>query len=199
MDRNQNTGQGQGNPDRPNQTAAGGRWLPAAAWVIALTLAAIAIFLGWRAVLAEAADERSKPGSASLNSQSGSLESKPGSSAESTLPSKAGSLTDSSATLTLTPAGELPDILLGGSSPSISRRADLRTLIPDRPNEAVRAYTVEKGDSVFEIAARFKIKPESVLWANYAQLNDNPDLISLGMVSGDPAGGWRALCLERRR
>lgn len=182
MDRNQNTGQSQVNPDRPNQTASGGRWLPAAAWVIALTLAAIAIFLGWRAVLAEAADEHSKPGSASLNSQSGSLEGKPGSSAESKLTSKAGSLPDNSATVILTPAGELPDILLGGSSPSISRRTDLRTLIPDRPNEAVRAYTVEKGDSVFEIAARFKIKPESVLWANYAQLNDNPDLISLGMV-----------------
>jgi murein DD-endopeptidase MepM/ murein hydrolase activator NlpD len=54
----------------------------------------------------------------------------------------------------------------------------------------VRNYTVNKGDSVFEIAAKFNIKPETVLWANYDQLNDNPHLISLGMeLQIPPADG----------
>jgi len=31
------------------------------------------------------------------------------------------------------------------------------------------------------LPSRFKIKPETLLWANYDLLNDNPDLISMGM------------------
>lgn len=64
---------------------------------------------------------------------------------------------------------------------SITREADLHTIIPNRPQVEVRSYVVVPGDSVFEIANKFHIKPESLLWANYDQLNDNPDLISLGM------------------
>jgi hypothetical protein len=41
---------------------------------------------------------------------------------------------------------------------------------------------VAQGDSVFEIARKFQIKPESLLWANYDQLKDNPDIISIGMM-----------------
>ena len=56
---------------------------------------------------------------------------------------------------------------------------------------------MEKGDSVFEIAAKFNIKPESVLWANYDQLNDNPDMIALEMnLNIPPVDGvlytWKA-------
>ena len=40
---------------------------------------------------------------------------------------------------------------------------------------------VAQGDSVFEIASKFNIKPETLLWANYDLLNDNPDTISIGM------------------
>ena len=64
---------------------------------------------------------------------------------------------------------------------SILRAADLHTSFPDRRLLEVRIYTVEQGDSVFEIARQFHLKPETVLWANYELLNDNPDMISQGM------------------
>ncbi|MFM8322541.1 MAG: peptidoglycan DD-metalloendopeptidase family protein, partial [Chloroflexota bacterium] len=63
----------------------------------------------------------------------------------------------------------------------VSRKPLLRTIIPRRSREAVLHYTVQKGDSIFEIANKFDLQPESVLWANYALLNDNPDLLSIGM------------------
>jgi murein DD-endopeptidase MepM/ murein hydrolase activator NlpD len=49
---------------------------------------------------------------------------------------------------------------------------------------------VEKGDSVFGVAERFNITPETVLWGNYDQLNDNPHMISVGMeLSIPPVNG----------
>jgi murein DD-endopeptidase MepM/ murein hydrolase activator NlpD len=74
------------------------------------------------------------------------------------------------------PAQDLPAHLFG-----ITRPASLHTEIPDRPPLAVKTYTVDVGDSVFGIALQNEIKPETLLWANYEQLNDNPDLISVGM------------------
>ncbi len=65
---------------------------------------------------------------------------------------------------------------------SIHRQSNLNTIIPLRPALEVITYTVAIGDSVFEIAKKFEIKPETVLWANYDQLKDNPDMISPGMV-----------------
>jgi murein DD-endopeptidase MepM/ murein hydrolase activator NlpD len=43
-------------------------------------------------------------------------------------------------------------------------------------------YTVESGDSVFAIAKKFNLKPESILWANYDQLQDAPDSLAPGMT-----------------
>ncbi len=65
---------------------------------------------------------------------------------------------------------------------SIHRQSNLYTIIPIRPSLEVITYTVTTGDSLFEIAKHFKIKPETVLWANYDKLNDDPDMISPGMV-----------------
>jgi hypothetical protein len=82
-----------------------------------------------------------------------------------------------------------PNLRLEGSlieGPFIARRTIIHTTIPERPRFEVKAYTVEKGDSIFEISNHFKIKPETVLWANYAILNDNPDTIGLGMSLAIP-------------
>jgi len=43
-----------------------------------------------------------------------------------------------------------------------------------------REHVVSKGDSIFGIAQDYKISPETILWAN-DQLDDNPDMISLGV------------------
>jgi len=64
----------------------------------------------------------------------------------------------------------------------IHRKALLQTILPRRSNTGVRDYKIVKGDSVFEIARQFSIKPETVLWANYDLLNDNPDSIAVGMI-----------------
>jgi murein DD-endopeptidase MepM/ murein hydrolase activator NlpD len=77
---------------------------------------------------------------------------------------------------------DMPRFLPGLSKVAVSRKALLHTTIPQRPSTEIITYTVETGDSLFEIAQKFKIKPETLLWANYDLLNDNPDLISVGMV-----------------
>jgi murein DD-endopeptidase MepM/ murein hydrolase activator NlpD len=63
---------------------------------------------------------------------------------------------------------------------AMARESDMHTIIPSRPHSTATTYTVEKGDSIFAIANKFKLKPETVLWANYALLNDDPDSLSIG-------------------
>ena len=69
---------------------------------------------------------------------------------------------------------------------SLKRQVDLHTTIPERPKQEVRQYTVDVGDSVFGIANYYKVEPETVLWANYDQLNDNPDYLEPGMSLNIP-------------
>lgn len=69
---------------------------------------------------------------------------------------------------------------------SILRRLSLHTIIPSRPREAIVNYTVAQGDSVFAIAKNFNLEPETILWANYDQLQDAPDSLSVGMVLNIP-------------
>jgi len=75
----------------------------------------------------------------------------------------------------------LPDFDLANYFSGIARQTSLHTDIPERPQLEITNYTVDLGDSVFAIALRNEIKPETLLWANYDQLNDNPDLVSVGM------------------
>ena len=63
---------------------------------------------------------------------------------------------------------------------AVLRKANSRTIVPTRPREEVVTYTVEAGDSVFGIAQNFNLDPESVLWANYEVLNDDPQMVSIG-------------------
>lgn len=62
------------------------------------------------------------------------------------------------------------DMSFGG----IPRLADVHTIIPSRPRQEVIKYTVVEGDTVFGIAEKFGLKPETVLWGNYYVLLDNP-------------------------
>jgi hypothetical protein len=56
----------------------------------------------------------------------------------------------------------------------IPRLADVHTTIPSRPRQEVIEYTVIEGDTIFGIAEKFGLKPETVLWGNYYILLDNP-------------------------
>jgi murein DD-endopeptidase MepM/ murein hydrolase activator NlpD len=77
---------------------------------------------------------------------------------------------------------ELPPLDSAAAGFSIARRSSLHTIIPTRPRSDVISYTVGTGDSVFGIAQKFNIKPETILWANYDQLEDSPDMLSPGMA-----------------
>jgi len=56
----------------------------------------------------------------------------------------------------------------------IPRIASFYTDIPSRPRLEVIEYTVESGDTLFGIAEKYGLKPETVLWANQQVLGDNP-------------------------
>jgi hypothetical protein len=62
----------------------------------------------------------------------------------------------------------------------VSRLAEPRTDIRQRARIEVLRYTVQDGDSVFGIADRFAIEPETVLWGNFEVLEDDPHLLRPG-------------------
>lgn len=81
---------------------------------------------------------------------------------------------------------ELPLYSDQPSSSTLYRITNLHTIVPTRPREDSVQYTVALGDSVFGIAQKFSLTPETVLWANYDNLRDNPDSLSPGMVLNIP-------------
>ena len=56
----------------------------------------------------------------------------------------------------------------------IPRLAQAHTIIPSRPRLEIVKYTVLEGDTVFGIAEKFGLAPETVLWGNYYVLLDDP-------------------------
>ncbi len=56
----------------------------------------------------------------------------------------------------------------------IPRMAQPFTTIPSRPRQEITTYTVQEGDTIFGISEKFGLDPETVLWGNYAILQDNP-------------------------
>jgi murein DD-endopeptidase MepM/ murein hydrolase activator NlpD len=69
---------------------------------------------------------------------------------------------------------------------SITRNIQLKTNMPERPRYTVDKYTVARGDSVFAIAEKYKITPETLLWANYDSLQDNPHNLKPGITLNVP-------------
>jgi murein DD-endopeptidase MepM/ murein hydrolase activator NlpD len=127
-------------------------------WLLAVILVSIAAYLGWRVGTSQAAS----PEIPEQNSQVVDLP------------------TSQDSPIVL------PEFETGFALQSISRLAEPHTIIPSRPRQEVITYTVSSGDAVFGIAQKFNIQPETVLWANYDQLNDNPDMLTPGMVLNIP-------------
>lgn len=65
----------------------------------------------------------------------------------------------------------LPDSILFSG---IARKAHLHTDVPSLPRTDVIKYIVQKGDTLFGIAEKFGLKPETILWSNQFVLGDNP-------------------------
>ncbi len=64
----------------------------------------------------------------------------------------------------------------------IVRLSLLHTTLPDRPRFDIAHYTVEKGDTIFSIAKKFNLKPETILWGNYYTLADDPHRLDPGQT-----------------
>jgi murein DD-endopeptidase MepM/ murein hydrolase activator NlpD len=90
------------------------------------------------------------------------------------------------ATNQLPAQGALPTPEAINGDHAIKRALELKTNIPERPRFDVIKHTVERGDSIFEIAHDNAIKPETLLWANYDVLQDNPDSLRIGQVLNVP-------------
>lgn len=80
------------------------------------------------------------------------------------------------------PNGAEPIVNEAGSGffPSIFRKLQLKTNIPERPRYEPILYRVSRGDSMYNIAETYKVKSETILYAN-ADLGDNPHSLRPGM------------------
>ncbi|MGZ9163637.1 MAG: peptidoglycan DD-metalloendopeptidase family protein [Anaerolineales bacterium] len=66
---------------------------------------------------------------------------------------------------------------------SIEREIRIKTNVPaDKPRYDLVEHRVSRGDSIFAIAESYKLKPETVLWANYDVLQDDPHSLKPGQV-----------------
>lgn len=66
---------------------------------------------------------------------------------------------------------------------SIERDILLKTNAPaDKPRYEPVEYRVVRGDSVFAISETYKLTPETILWANYDVLQDDPHSLQPGQV-----------------
>ena len=74
----------------------------------------------------------------------------------------------------------LPAFVPRAPAAVLTRRTELETKSPRRARVEVLRYTVQTGDSVFGIAERFNLQPESVLWGNFDTLEDNPETLRPG-------------------
>ena len=83
---------------------------------------------------------------------------------------------------------ELPLFAAGGPllEHEITRTADIHTVLRDRPRMDIVKYVVQSGDTLFGIAEKFALKPESVLWANFDVLKDDPHRLQPGQELNVP-------------
>lgn len=72
----------------------------------------------------------------------------------------------------------------------VERIAEVHTIFPSRPRLSVITYEVKAGDSLFGIADKFGLKPETILWGNFEVLGDNPhsidpeDILNISPIDG---------------
>jgi len=75
---------------------------------------------------------------------------------------------------------ELPALNTTRADYSLVRAASLDTTVPEGVRHFAIKHTVVEGDSIFAIAKMYNLKPESILWANYDLLNDDPTYLNPG-------------------
>jgi len=74
---------------------------------------------------------------------------------------------------------EVPTLASRGQGGSLADLSGAPTATLPSPRQEVITYTVQEGDNVWDIAQRFGISPETIVWAN-DQLEVDSDFLSLG-------------------
>jgi hypothetical protein len=78
-------------------------------------------------------------------------------------------------------AAVLPSSSAAGQNVFVSRLINFKTFLPDQPRSDVILYTVTSGDTLFGIAQKFNLQPETLFWSNQQTLKDDPDMLMPGM------------------
>ncbi|NMC54250.1 MAG: peptidoglycan DD-metalloendopeptidase family protein [Chloroflexi bacterium] len=63
----------------------------------------------------------------------------------------------------------------------LDREVQLHTDLPEAPRDQIRKYVVQQGDTVFGIAEKFGLRPETIFWGNLYILGDNVHAMSPGI------------------
>jgi murein DD-endopeptidase MepM/ murein hydrolase activator NlpD len=71
--------------------------------------------------------------------------------------------------------------VLNQDSGLLSRRAIAETSAPVETRGGIITYTVQAGDTIETIAARFKLLPSTLVWSNQ-EVENQPDQLSIGQV-----------------
>lgn len=62
----------------------------------------------------------------------------------------------------------------------VGRAVDIHTVFPERPRLEMITYQVQEGDSLFGIADKYSLKPETILWGNFDVLQGDPHRLKPG-------------------
>ncbi|MBA3071991.1 MAG: M23 family metallopeptidase [Anaerolineae bacterium] len=76
----------------------------------------------------------------------------------------------------------LPGLASGLPVNNLIRVANINTSVPEGVRQFAVKYTVVPGDSLFTIAKVYGVTAESILWANYEMLDDDPTFLKEGWV-----------------
>jgi len=83
------------------------------------------------------------------------------------------------------PPPSLPEIQMpdgGAYRDGLVRLVTMNTILPTQPRLEISQYEVQVGDSVFEIAKKFNLNPETILWGNYYTLADDVHRLQPGQT-----------------
>jgi len=72
----------------------------------------------------------------------------------------------------------IPETMTGAGG--VFKLTTLHTNIPSRPRYSITKYVVLQGDTIFGIAEKFNLNPETILWGNYYTLADDPHNLKPG-------------------
>jgi murein DD-endopeptidase MepM/ murein hydrolase activator NlpD len=75
----------------------------------------------------------------------------------------------------------MPPLSVGlQTTAAVQRDTAVDTILPVRNRTTLSDYTVEVGDTLFSVAARFGLLPETLLWSNRYNIGDDPHMIFPG-------------------